>query len=380
MNVKKLFFSKTLTIVLVLAMALGIISVLTPTVSASSLSYIESVVETGNNQDYRYLDITFFIDEQDIPSNLIIYGNPRNSYDCQTQVYGYDNSNTLQISANATGSGSIGGTVTISGIMLASAPGGNYRFVLGYIPTGGAFTQLAEAVFNINTARVNFDTDRWNFENQVTPIPLDFYTRLYGPVDGTLLYREDITTHGTGGQCYGMAATTATINDKMLSVSTFGQPYLSNVGLNDSSMAIGMTAADFIKYGFALQYSRDISQQRKNTTNDLQDLYKAVIDFQSGSGDPVVLDIYGTLSSAGNCGHTIYPLRVGYETTAVCEIIVNDSNSPDKERILTLTKNNDSFTGWSYDLYYYDAYVTTWGSGLPNSKFLIQLQLSYYPM
>ena len=43
------------------------------------------------------------------------------------------------------------------------------------------------------------------------PIDFQFYTTLYGTALGTWFYLANLD-HGTKGQCYGMAATTATIN------------------------------------------------------------------------------------------------------------------------------------------------------------------------
>ena len=211
--------------------------------------------------------------------------------------------------------------------------------------------------------RINFDTDRWRFSNQCTTIAYNFYRRLYGPVQGTLLYQND-KCHGTGGQCYGMAATTATINERKQNATIFGHNYLIDVALNDLSSEIGMTAADFIKYGYILQYCGVIGQEKNNTTNNLQKLYTMVRAFQSGSGESIVIGVRGDIGDSTDCGHAIYPLRIGNETETICEIIVNDSNFPNEARTITLTKNNGAFTGWSYPI----TSGVTWGSGFPNGR------------
>ena len=210
---------------------------------------------------------------------------------------------------------------------------------------------------------VNFTTDRWSFPNQSTSIPLSIYTRLYGTLQGTKLYLSD-SSHGTGGQCYGMAATTATINKSKPSASTFDRAALINVGLNDISSEIGMTAADFIKYGYILQYSEDISNEKNANNNQYTRLYNAVKNFQDGNGEPIVIGIRGNFGSSVDCGHAVYPIRIGDDNQTETQIIVNDSNHPDEEMIITLAKNNGQFTGWSYPLFN----GTTWGSQFPNGR------------
>ena len=211
--------------------------------------------------------------------------------------------------------------------------------------------------------RANFGIDRWAFSNQHTPIDYEFYTWLYGRVQGAWFHFRD-SGNGTQGQCFGMAATTAAINDKSPDVATFGnnKKFLVTVGLDDSSPEIGMTAADFIKYGYILQFHEKFQRQKKDNANNLQKLYDAVKAFQTGNGEPVVIGIGGDIFGV-TYRHAVYALGIANETALSCEIVINDSNDPNQERKIILIKESDgSFCGWSYQ--YFEGVI--WGSGHSN--------------
>lgn len=312
----------------------------------------------------------------------------------QTAVEGMITNNTVTgsvvVSSTANCVGGLAGSVTDNSTVMENLINGNVVIngvnwvgelvgSSGQISTVLLNTVKGKITVNGVVSRINFTTDRWHFKNQDTSIAYNIYTRLYGTVQGSIMYLKD-SRHGEGGQCYGLAATTATINDKMPDVNSFGHSFLVNVGLSDTNTEVGMTAADFIKYGHLLQYSEVISQQLNNTANDLQRLYEAVRNFQIANGDPIVIGMYGDIGTNTNTGHAVYPLRIGKETSTSCEIIVNDSNSPLEERVITLAKEEGIFTSWSFDLYSFDSYVTTWGSTLPNGKinFSTPASLLYY--
>lgn len=260
--------------------------------------------------------------------------------------------------------------------------------------------QLSEYnIVEIGGDRVNFNTDRWKFENQTTKIDYNFYTRAFGIVQGSVLYSR--TNNGTGGQCYGMVAATAAINDKSPNVTSFGRDLLIDVQDpvnegDDFSSEIGMTAADFIKYGYLLQFYSEMQKQKSDTTNNLQGLYTAIKRFQDGNGEPIIIDVRGDTDTNTNSGHAIYPLRIIRETDKLCEILIYDPNfhpyfegeqfrNECVERTLTLFKNNEGiFTRWEYPFQYdvigYDGNLfaegITWGSEHSNGAIMYTMPTS----
>lgn len=223
------------------------------------------------------------------------------------------------------------------------------------------YLEDAEIHYNVKEDRVDFTTDRWNFNNPSDKIPFEFYKTLYGPIKGTFLYMID---DGTEGHCYGMAATTAAINDDMPGVATFNKPYLINVGLDDFNNYINMTAREFVNCGHILQYSASMSKQKQNTKNNLKELYNAVKNFQNGCGAPVVISMRGDTKSKENVGHAVYALKIQEEDSESCKILINDSNLCNRRYILQLQKNaNGDFVGWTYE-----TLTTQWGSNQPNGE------------
>jgi len=236
-----------------------------------------------------------------------------------------------------------------------------------------------------NNHRVIFITDTWRFPNQTSKISLNYFNSLWKPLTALTF---SLINDGTGGQCYGMVATTGAINDKKPNIISFKHKYnndfvnkvrsvveedMDNYISND----IGMSVGDFIKYGYILQLCSDISKQRDNNSSKklgvnkaLLYIYNAVKEFENDKGEPVEISIYGKYNNK-NAGHSLYALRVENDTDFSCDIIVNDSNRPSREQKITLFKENDTFTGWEY-LFYESPYTQTaniwWRDNLPNAN------------
>jgi len=237
-------------------------------------------------------------------------------------------------------------------------PGGSYT-----IDGNATLWAVWEAV--PNGQRVNFDTDRWSFGNQTTTITEDHYKHIFGAERGAELY-----VNGTkgDGQCFGMASTTAAILFNSPAVSTFGRNNLVDVLLRDKSSDLHVPAVDFIKYANIMQHEDDIAQQYNNNlvnnkTNNLGDLSN-IYDFVSNNSSPIIILIWGDYNGDENQGHAVFPMWIENETSAGCDIVVNDSNHPAQKRIITLTRTNNQFSGWSYQLFD----DTLWGNEQPNSN------------
>jgi len=223
--------------------------------------------------------------------------------------------------------------------------------VAQYQPGGSYTTDAAVTLYAVWLKVVNFDTDRWSFGNQNTTIPLAHYTKVLGVVAGNI--RHLTGDKGTGGQCYGMAATTAAINYNLPAVTSFGRNRLIDVALTDRSSVLSLSAQDFIQITQISQFLPDLDKQEHDRRNNINALQNAVRDFADNQGLPVVICIYGQING-NNAGHTVYALRLAANSR---DIIVNDSNFPNEERTLTL--NNGA---WSYQL----APNVTWSSTQPN--------------
>ncbi|MDR1159055.1 MAG: S-layer homology domain-containing protein [Syntrophomonadaceae bacterium] len=249
--------------------------------------------------------------------------------------------------------------------------------IYGMLGDGTTVDKLSPVeIMNINNA-VNFDTDRWEFRNQQTEIDKRYYTNLFGEILGSKLYAGD-KDKGTGGQCFGMAATTAAINAGMPDVSTFGAQYLKDVPLtarntelkmlvpkyvwNDDILTVelggeeSITAADFIKYAYLVQSSESEVMQRINNVTGNGDnnnvrirnyelLYDTIREFESGAGVPVVITMF-SIEGKG-AGHAVYVLGIESQSATEVKIAVNDSNFPNDKKYVYLYKTDGSYTGWS---------------------------------
>ncbi|MCL1853396.1 MAG: cadherin-like beta sandwich domain-containing protein [Peptococcaceae bacterium] len=200
-------------------------------------------------------------------------------------------------------------------------------------------------------SRVYFPTDRWSFENPDTEIAKLVYYDLFGQSQGNVMYKKYKRTNdskpGEFGQCFGMAATTGAINNGAPKAESFGKDYLMDIGLTDRDIVTGLTAADFIKYSQVMQNHPSLISEIVRTMDKPQLLYQAEKAFGGYGGAPIVIKII-----SGSGAHAVYPLRIENETETSCEIIINDSNDPNNERVITLLRPDKSsdYDAWSYQM------------------------------
>ncbi|MCL2281054.1 MAG: hypothetical protein FWC25_00120, partial [Dehalococcoidia bacterium] len=100
-------------------------------------------------------------------------------------------------------------------------------------------------------ATIDPNLDWWGFPNLTSQnITQELFQRVFGKKKGDKYYNDCIKdgsyNDGSGGHCFGMAATTAAINQNNPAVSTFAQgqhEHLATVKLTDKSVGLGLSAS-----------------------------------------------------------------------------------------------------------------------------------------
>lgn len=196
--------------------------------------------------------------------------------------------------------------------------------------------------------------DVWGFRNYESKVDRSIWLKLYRP--GQALYHilldSNYYTGGAGGLCAGMAATAMTFDLGYISYNDFVQEPIatsvSSLTKDAKSQTLGMTADEYIKLGYAMQFCSDFSAQKKdnrtrgnNSSGNLKELYDAVKTYESTGIHPVLIYLLG------NGAHGVWGYGIeshdGYES-----ILIYNPNIPKKETEIILYGKYPNFTSWTY--------------------------------
>ncbi len=220
----------------------------------------------------------------------------------------------------------------------------------------------------------NFNEDRYSFRNPADIISKDIYQDVYGYTKGRLVYNKYEKDESAHGLCYGMASTTASILE--------GLPKENDYVLNDYSLCdtisdiqpysnikrMGMTARDFIKYGYVTQFSNQANFKTSGAVSDCETIYNAVERYVNEGGNPVILNmrefVYNETTNSWSQGNGHAVLAVGL--IGRNGILIDDSNKDEIQTIYFEIDEKGEFTGcWAYNGY-------SWTNG-DNEKSLSEL-------
>ena len=193
----------------------------------------------------------------------------------------------------------------------------------------------------------DYVNDTWNFRNPTSVIPASAYRMFFAPTKVKELHTEKI---GTGGHCFGMSMSVATIFEGFPQISSFGQySCLNEIEKNIYSDEAKCKAIEYIDYGYVYQHTSKCSKKFKENASNYQGLYDAINKFRYQGGTPVLI-IIGNREGDVTNAHALIGLEVIKESSDSVKILMYDCNYPNEECYLTLTKSNGVFDGWSYDL------------------------------
>lgn len=221
--------------------------------------------------------------------------------------------------------------------------------------------------------------DKYIFLNQTDKISYWQCCKMFSPIIAGIL---NVCDDGTGGQCYGMATTTALFLRGSPAINSvtgiidvgfdYVKEYPDSAAVNIRDMYNGKSGFlksfvskykinldDFIKYAHISQYSASIVLMKALTNNQYDMIIESIENYIDG-GEPVVIGIRGDTKKETDCGHALLP--VGIKKTENSYIVyVDDSNHCEKICELVFNLEDDEITGWSYE-------PLNWGSDKPNGK------------
>lgn len=226
--------------------------------------------------------------------------------------------------------------------------------------------------------------DNYGFINQTSYISVEDYmeNELFKPAKAKKLQKKD---DGTGGQCYGMATSTAMFLNELPTINSvttfFNDPFDKTTSkeradcirsMNNGSTEnfgdsyIGdfdMNLSKFISKTHIIQFKPSVQKVKENSNNDYYGIIEAVENYING-GEPVVIGIRGDTKSEEDTGHALLPVGIK-KTNTLYTIYVNDSNTPGIISELKFYISDNTITGWSYNSIINDM---DWGSDKPNGR------------
>ena len=212
--------------------------------------------------------------------------------------------------------------------------------------------------------------------------PLNIYEMIFGKTTKASFWYDrdlDITGGIWRGNCAGFSGTSALLMDPSsgIAVKDFDSSATSIGQLNSKSKSSsqGMDVTGFIESMQIAQhtqlFSNEISKNRIYTSKhlnkrlkNLNGLYQTVRK-ETEAGRPVILALYQTGA------HAVLAYEVKEMSDTESQIMLYDSNWPEKERALTLKKDAEgNFMEWVYEI---GGSYGTWGTDYRNSS------ISYVP-
>ena len=212
--------------------------------------------------------------------------------------------------------------------------------------------------------------------------PLNIYEMIFGKTTKATFWYDrdmDITGGKWRGNCAGFSGTAALMMDPSsgIKVQDFESSATSIGQLNSKSKSLsqGMDVTGFIEAMQIAQHTQlfcnEISKNRIYTSKHLNKKLKNLNGFyetvrmETEAGRPVLLALYQTGA------HAVLAYEVKDISETESQILLYDSNWPEKERALTLKKDADgNFMEWFYEI---GGSYGTWGTDTKNSS------ISYVP-
>ena len=190
------------------------------------------------------------------------------------------------------------------------------------------------------------------------------YALIFGDREAARWYYENDI--GWGGNCYGMSVTAGMFyrKDNGANPDSFrtGAKSPSDIALNDRNQLgdwNGITLKGFIEAMQVSQKSSVIQNELNKNKDRYDDLCAAVTAFQSSGNNPVVIAI-----ARKKNGHAILGYKLVEVSSTESHLMVYDSNFPNVERYITLTKSQSGqYVGWYYNMNNQDS----WGSNYEGS-------------
>ena len=306
-----------------------------------------------------------------------------NSLDAVTDgVITYTSENTGVATVNSsTGKVSIVGTGTT---------------VIRAVATAGKNYKAGEASYNLTVTEkeaplsLSLENLSYSFGNIASSFgypekymyPLNIYEMIFGKTTKATFWYDrdmDITGGKWRGNCAGFSGTAALMMDPSsgIKVQDFESSATSIGQLNSKSKSLsqGMDVTGFIEAMQIAQHTQlfcnEISKNRIYTSKHLNKKLKNLNGFyetvrmETEVGRPVLLALYQTGA------HAVLAYEVKDISETESQILLYDSNWPEKERALTLKKDADgNFMEWFYEI---GGSYGTWGTDTKNSS------ISYVP-
>ena len=243
------------------------------------------------------------------------------------------------------------GTTTIT---ASSNNGKNYKNAsVSYSLTVKDAVVLAE-LDDLRFGFSNSGTD-FGYENPYY-IPSNIYKMMFGPVLGGSMYYSIRNTKAGAwkGSCAGISATSALLFDttNKINVKDFNNTVdkIYELSISDKTSS-GLSLKQFIEAMQIGQSSSDFQLTTKENkvyanASNLNRFYKTV-KAQTDNGIPVVIAI----SPGGKTGHALLAYRV-IENGKTGKVLMYDSNTPNEERSIDLTKDSEGNwkNQWDYDM------------------------------
>ena len=197
--------------------------------------------------------------------------------------------------------------------------------------------------FHEKQLRYQLKRDTWRFGNFSANIPRSFYARCYGASAGYTLYSQVDDFGYVSGVCYGMVSSVGAVRRMSYpSVSSFGSSKIYDIGKNDLTTTLGLTAKEYIEYAHIEQYDYDLMVEMTRNLNNSSGLVSAVRNHMY-DGTAVVIDLLGK-----EANHAVLPLNITRDDAYQTVISVYDPNHPTQAQSITLYKSNGAYRYWKY--------------------------------
>lgn len=310
-------------------------------------------------------------------------GSFTNSLDAVTDgVITYSSGNTAVATVNSST-----GKVTIAGTGTT---------IIRAVATAGKNYKAGEASYNLTVTEkevplsLSLENLSYSFGNIASSFgypekymyPLNIYEMIFGKTTKATFWYDrdmDITGGKWRGNCAGFSGTAALMMDPSsgIKVQDFesSATLIGQLNSKSKSLSQGMDVTGFIEAMQIAQHTQlfcnEISKNRIYTSKHLNKKLKNLNGFyetvrtETEAGRPVLLALYQTGA------HAVLAYEVKDISETESQILLYDSNWPEKERALTLKKDADgNFMEWFYEI---GGSYGTWGTDTKNSS------ISYVP-
>ena len=240
------------------------------------------------------------------------------------------------------------------GISAATASGCNQHLIKN-ISIDGKIGEGSKIKYSLK--------DTYSFPNIGERVSLKILKKFFNTAQAQEFYYN---REGEDGLCHGMvvSAMASSLYSSPATI-TYWKDNLYDVKEKDKSSATNLSALEYVKYAYISQLTDKAQKVKGKAKQDLNGLYKAVINNVFNNGEPVTIAIRGMIKGYSTSrGHILWIIGIGTDNEKETELIVYDCNSPGEKRSVLLKKENGKYVSWEYTLWS----GTTWGTGRENAK------------